>query len=309
MMLSPIVADLRSMIRGELRLEEPMERHTSFRIGGPADLFVIPEDEEEVRKIVGYASERGVPFFVLGGGTNIVVRDEGIRGLVVYTGRALCRLEVAGEEVRAGAGLPLATLVRETAGRGLAGLEFAAGIPGTVGGAVTMNAGTRDGAMADVVTAIRAMGRTGGMVCLSAAEAGFGYRRSVLQEGRWVVMEVACRLRCDDPALIRRRVREKLRMRRLSQPRGRPSAGSVFRNPSEQRPAGWLLEAAGAKGMREGDACVSPVHANFIVNMGRATARDVLALMSRMQELVFARFGIRLEPEVQVVGGDGPAMA
>jgi len=301
---SRLAAELRTMVRGEVRVDEPMAGHTSLRVGGPADLFAAPSDEESLMVALRFAREAGLPCFVLGGGTNLLVSDDGFRGLVVHTAGALGGLRVEEDgRLSAGAGCPLAAAVRRASDEGLSGLEFATGIPGTVGGAVAMNAGAHGGSMEDVLVEVRAAepGRAASRV--PASSLGLAYRRSSVEERGLVVLEAVLALSPDDPDEVRRRCSANVERRRGTQPI-EPSAGSVFRNPPSGPAAGELIERAGLKGLRVGGAEVSRVHANFVINRGGATARDVLALVTHVQERVDAMFGIMLEPEIRFLGGD-----
>ncbi|MCL6450023.1 MAG: UDP-N-acetylmuramate dehydrogenase [Acetobacteraceae bacterium] len=301
--LSPLAADLRRMVRGEVRVGESLRRHTSLRIGGPADLFFLPRDEADAQTGLDFARRRGWPCYVLGAGTNLLVRDEGVRGLVVKTAPGLSWVRFEGAAVRAGGGFPLARLVRLAADRGLCGAEELAGIPGSVGGAVVMNAGAHGRAIADVLTGARVLFPDGRLEDVGPERLGLRYRGSALVDSGALVVEARLELAPGgDPVELRRRIREGLEQRRRSQP-PEPSAGCVFRNPSPERPAGWLIEQAGCKGLREGGALVSATHANFIVNVGAASARDVLTLIERVRRAVSIRFGVDLELEIRVVGG------
>lgn len=278
-----------------------MSRHTSFRVGGPADLYVRPADLPSLVAALDILAGAGLPVLVVGLGTNLLVRDGGIRGAVVSTA-LLGGWHLEGGRLVARCGSALSGLARATARAGWSGLEFAAGIPGTLGGAVAMNAGAHGTCLADVLERVTVLGDSGPLT-LGRDEAGFAYRDSRVRREKLVVTEAVLRLRPTAPAQAEERIRQVLRARAESQPRGVPSAGSFFRNPPGMA-AGALIEQAGCKGMRVGGAEVSPVHANFLVNRGGASARDVLTLAARVRERVAERFGIWLEPEVEVVGED-----
>lgn len=278
-----------------------MSRHTSFRVGGPADLYVRPADLPSLVAALDILAGAGLPVLVVGLGTNLLVRDGGIRGAVVSTA-LLGGWHLEGDRLVARCGSALSGLARATARAGWSGLEFAAGIPGTLGGAVAMNAGAHGACLADVLERVTVLGDSGPLT-LGRDEAGFAYRDSRVRREKLVVTEAVLRLRPTSPAQAEERIRQVLRVRAESQPRGVPSAGSFFRNPPGMA-AGALIEQAGCKGMRVGGAEVSPVHANFLVNRGGASARDLLTLAARVRERVAERFGIWLEPEVEVVGED-----
>jgi len=292
---------LAERIRGEVRFSEPLHRYTSFRIGGPADIFVSPASVDDVAVVQQLAAAHGVPLVVIGGGSNLLVADAGVRGIVLRIGRGLSRIDWDGSRVTAEAGAPLPLLAKEAARRGLTGLEFAGGIPGTVGGALVMNAGAHDGCMAQVVRRVWIV-EAGTTVELDAGELEFGYRTSRLQrEKGWVAVRTELELAPGDREEIHAKMLAYLQKRRRTQPLGTKNAGSIFKNPPGDF-AGRLLEQAGCKGMAEGDAYVSPVHANFIINRGRATAADVLRLIERMRCRVRERFGVELDLEVGLVG-------
>lgn len=299
-----------SNFRGEIRLNEPMSRHTSFRIGGPADFFVVPLDREDLSNLIRELKAKGLPFFILGGGTNLLVRDGGVRGVVVSMER-LVGIEsersyrsIGGtfSVLRAEAGAPLPRLLAFTVEKSLTGLEFATGIPGTVGGAICMNAGTAKGEIGDVVDSVTMLTPDGVPVTKNREDMEFGYRTSNVPKG-YVVVEARLVLRSDNREKIKLRIHEIMEARKKTQPLGFPNAGSIFKNPLDES-AGRLIDTAGLKGMTIGGAQISDRHANFIINKGNATARDVLALMEAVQEKVLEVHGIRLEPEIKVIGED-----
>jgi UDP-N-acetylmuramate dehydrogenase len=298
------VADLHARlvpVLGErVRANEPLARHTSYRIGGPADLLVRPDTTAELAAVVREAAACGVRLTLLGGGSNMLVGDGGIRGIVVKLGREFRSVEWRSDSVRAGAAVQLGKLARAGVSRALSGLEHAEGIPGTVGGALFMNAGAYGGEVAGIVEAVEGLDGEGNPVALDREAVAFTYRRAHLPHG-FVVTAVTFGLRPDDPVALRVRM-DGVRARRLaSQPHGQPNAGSIFKNPRGDH-AGRLIEAAGLKGWRVGGARFSERHANFIVNDGRALAADVQALMATAQRAVWERSGVWLEPEVRLVG-------
>jgi len=282
--------------------DEPMTRHTTFRIGGKADLFCQPGSLEDLRHALREAHRRELPFAIMGNGSNLLVSDVGFRGMIIQVAGVFDGIHFQGDRVSVGGGTDLATLLNQSARRGLFGLPFAVGIPGTVAGAVTMNAGSATRCISQHVESVRALDcMTLEILDLSRAELDFQYRRSILENGRFVVLQVRLQLEEEDPVAIFARIRELLLRRKEVQPLAFPSAGSIFRNPGLLY-AGKLIEDAGCKGWREGQAMVSSVHANFIVNLGQATAGQVFRLMQRVQEAVWQRFQVRLQPEVRILG-------
>jgi len=300
-MLSPVVDAIRKIIRGEVLERETLAKHTSYRIGGPALALVYPLDVEDACAIIDASRRYGVRVIVVGHGTNMLFPDGGIDAIVMKTTR-MRDIRVDGQQVWAQAGASLSRILEIATERGLGGAEFMAGIPGTVGGAVAMNAGTSAGNMASVTRDVTVIESCHGLKVthLTTEEAGFRYRGSrVLDEGM-VVTDAVLELAEGDTAEIRRRTDEILESRRRTQPLDLPSAGSVFKNPPGCA-AGRLIEEAGLKGVRRGGAMVSPVHANFIVNAGGATAEDVLALVEDVRSKVEERTGIELETEIKIV--------
>ncbi|MEW6771381.1 MAG: UDP-N-acetylmuramate dehydrogenase [Bacillota bacterium] len=304
MMTCRLPLSLVNKIQGRVRYGEPLRNHTTWQIGGPADVLVEPASREDLATVLAFIRQEALPLAVIGNGSNLLVSDSGFRGVVIKIGEALGRVNINGERIFAEAGAKLGRVTAVAQAAGLGGLEFAVGIPATLGGAVTMNAGANGAAMADVVEKVTVVDYEGNECVLEHAEIGFGYRRSRLQELKAVVVEIVLHLTPDDPREIRRRSEECLRRRKVTQPLEYPSAGSVFKNPPGDA-AGRLIELAGAKGLRIGDAMVSERHANFIVNLGNARARDVLALIGRVREMVREKFGVTLELEVKVLGESG----
>jgi len=285
--------------RGEILVEEPLAPYTTWRIGGPAEILAEPVDRDDLLLCVGWARSTGIPWRVLGNGSNLLVRDEGVRGVVVRVRRALDRVEVQGSVVRTGGGASLPMVANLAASRGLAGLEFAAGIPGTVGGAIVMNAGWHEHEIGPVVREVEFLDPEGRTEVLPREACAFGYRRSALRGRPGVVLGAVLILSPDDPAAVRARLDAYAASRRMNQPTELPSCGSVFLKP-EGDFAGRLIDEAGLKGCRIGDVQVSPKHANFFVNLGRATAADALALIERVEREVEERFGVRLAREVEI---------
>lgn len=296
--------DLRERFGARVRFGEPLARHTSFRIGGPADAWVEVCSSADIRYLQKLASTHDVPLLPLGSGTNVLVSDRGVRGIVMHLG-ADFRFMVwsangAGTRVRAGAALLLTKLSAEAASRELTGLEFAEGIPGSVGGALLMNAGAFGGEVADVLAAVCGVDPQRGECRLQRSEVRFGYRSAELPAG-FILTQAEFLLRPDDPEAIRRRMEAARCARAARQPVGKSNAGSIFKNP-EGHFAGQLIEQVGLRGRRVGDAMVSEQHANFIVNLGRATARDVKLLIDEITDTVWRQTSIRLVPEIKLVG-------
>lgn len=285
----------------------PLAEHTTMRVGGPADLLVTVKDRFALRGIVRLAASRNWPLLVLGRGSNVVVSDRGIRGIVVLNRSGASEVDRASGELRLDSGVPMARAATIAAEAGLTGLEFALAIPGNIGGAVWANAGAHGGDIAGVLKSATILRPDGEEAELSVADLGFGYRDSALKHesgARSVVLGATFKLRPDAPAAIKERLEEIRTWRRDHQPLGIPSAGSVFRNPSGARSAGALIEAAGLKGSSIGGAEISTIHANWILNRGGATAHDVRALHDRCIEAVERTFGVRLESEIVFLGDE-----
>lgn len=294
-------ADVRAAVaglRGTVSFQAPLRDYTSFKIGGPADVLVEPADIEEVCLVVQQARSRKVPFFVLGG-TNLLVRDGGIRGIVISLARLRGIKEEPGAILYAEGGVGMPTVIGYAIRHSLAGLEWAAGIPGTIAGCVVMNAGTKLGEMKNSIKAVRMVNMKGQVVDMPAAQMGFEYRRALLPRG--IVVGVWVQLQQGLRSEIERTVKDYLHYRRDTQPLALPSAGCVFKNPPSDS-AGRLIEVAGLKGTRVGDAEVSVKHGNFIVNRGHACASDVIALIGKVRSAIRRRTGVRLDLELKIVG-------
>lgn len=284
-----------------LLLAEPMTKHTSFHIGGPAELMAQPQSEAELQSLLMKAAEAAVPVTLVGNGSNLLVRDKGIRGLVIKLGSMLRDIKVSGNVLTFGSGVSLAQASKKAAELGLSGMEFAVGIPGSIGGAVYMNAGAYDGEMSKVVKSVRVMDAAGEVSELSAGELDFGYRHSALQGSSKIVTSVTVELAAGDKQAIAEKMADFSNRRITKQPLELPSAGSMFKRPPGYF-AGTLIDQTGLKGYTVGGAQVSTKHAGFVVNIGGATAADVLQLISDVQAKVFAAHGVHLEPEVLVLG-------
>ncbi|EST52805.1 UDP-N-acetylenolpyruvoylglucosamine reductase [Brevibacillus panacihumi W25] len=281
--------------------DEPLANHTTWRIGGPADLLIQPKDKESLRTALQIIHRHDIPWSVIGRGSNLLVRDRGIRGAVLKVTEGLSHCEFRGEEVCVGAGYSMIRLAMETGKMGLTGMEFAGGIPGTVGGAVYMNAGAHGSDLSRILIDAEILFESGDMKVLTNEELNFSYRTSLLQQQKGIVVEARFRLQQGDRKEIAATLAANKERRRQTQPLQMPCAGSVFRNPPGDH-AGRLIEAAGLKGYRYGGAQVSEIHANFIVNRGGATAADVLTLIKHIQDTIRDKNGIDMHPEVLVVG-------
>jgi len=289
------------LARLDIRRDVPMRELTTFRLGGPADLVVFARGGEEVRLAAGAAEARGVPFYVIGNGSNLIVRDGGIRGLVIVIGAEMAEISLEGTALTAGAGIPLTELAWEAVRRGLMGMEWACGIPGTLGGACAMNAGAYGGEMKQILRSVRYIER-GEISETPARKEELGYRVSPYCAPGRIVLSATLALSPDDGGAADRQ-KDYLARRAAKQPLELPSAGSVFKRPPG-RFAGALIEGAGLKGTRVGGAEVSEKHAGFIVNRGGATAGDVLRLIEFIQERVLAAYGVELQCEQKIIGVD-----
>ncbi len=282
-------------------VQEPMASHTTFRIGGPADYYVMPETTEELAEVLKVCKEEKVSYFILGNGSNLLVGDHGIRGVVIQLYKNFDGIIIDGTTVTARAGAMLIRVAKEVGKAGLTGLEFASGIPGTIGGAMVMNAGAYGGEMKDVVTAVKVLTKDGEVLTLTAEEMKFRYRGSVIEEQDYIVLETVMELEKGDPQEIQSRMEELSIQRKTKQPIEYPSAGSTFKRP-EGYFAGKLIMDAGLRGFQVGGAQVSEKHCGFVINTGGATAADVMQLIESVSDKVEAQFGVPLEPEVKRVG-------
>lgn len=298
--MSALEDQLRARFGARLKTNQMLAEFTSFKIGGPADLMVEVENEAELTAALAAADRCRAQAFCLGAGTNLLVSDRGMRGLVVRLGRGFEKIEIDGRRVNAGGAAQFGTLVEAVIERGLAGLEFGEGIPGTVGGGLVMNAGAFGGELARVVTMVHGVTKQGELKTLSADEVKFGYRRTELPHG-FIITRVEFELAEGDCEALRARVVELKARRAARQPSGFPNAGSIFKNPPGNF-AGRLLEGCGLKGERVGGAAFSEQHANFIVNLGAARAAEVRALIDLARKKVKESTGVWLEPEVKLVG-------
>lgn len=300
--MSTILEELRQKIAPERVLTgEPMKNHTTFRIGGEAELYVIPETIEEVQCTVKAAKEHATPFFILGNGSNLLVGDQGIDGIVLQIYKNMNKITCKGNEITAQAGALLSSIAKEAQKQNLTGFEFAGGIPGTFGGAITMNAGAYGGEMIQVLKEATVLTKDGEILTLSAGDLELGYRTSNVIKCGYTVLSGTISLEDGDPAEIKKQMDEYTLARKTKQPLELPSAGSTFKRP-EGYFAGKLIDDAGLRGYQVGGARVSDKHCGFVVNQDHATAKDVLQLIKDVQKKVKEKFGVDLEPEVKRVG-------
>lgn len=285
----------------KVRINEPMNRHTTFRIGGPADYFLLPSSSEEVKGILEICKEESLQYFILGNGSNLLVSDEGYRGVIIQLYRNYGGLTVEGTEIRAGAGVLLSQIAAAARNESLTGFEFAGGIPGTLGGAVVMNAGAYGGELKDVLKEVVVMDREGNIFTVPVEKLAMGYRTSLVKTAGYLVLEVVISLKKGSQEEIRDTMKDLADRRISKQPLEYPSAGSTFKRP-EGYFAGKLIMDAGLRGYQVGDAQVSEKHCGFVINKGNATAADVLTLIENVREKVQEQFGVTLEPEVKFLG-------
>lgn len=284
-----------------IRRQEPMSLHTTFRIGGPADLFVTPGSIQAVADSIRICKETQTPYAVIGNGSNLLVSDTGYRGVIIQIGRNVNQVSVNGEEIRAQAGAMLSVIAKTALSESLTGFEFASGIPGTLGGAVVMNAGAYGGEMKDVLTEVTVLTREGEIRTVPAEKLEMGYRTSLAAKNGWIILEAVMKFQKGDAEAIRGRM-EELKMQRVAkQPLDLPSAGSTFKRP-EGYFAGKLIMDAGLRGFTVGGAQISEKHCGFVVNKGGATAEDVRNLICAVQKKVQEDAGVKLEPEVKFLG-------
>ena len=297
-----LVELLREAVGPEAVLEqESMKKHTTFRIGGPADIFAAPDTMQKAAQVIQICREQKVPFYVIGNGSNLLVSDKGYRGVVVQIYKNLSEIKVEGDVVTAQAGAMLSVIAKKALAASLTGFEFASGIPGTIGGASVMNAGAYGGEMRDVLQEVTVLTKDGHIRSVAAGELKLGYRYSVIPENEWIVLEAKLKLAHGDYDKIKSRMEELKEQRVSKQPLELPSAGSTFKRP-EGYFAGKLIMDTGLRGFSVGGAQVSEKHCGFVVNTGDATAADVRGLISEVSKRVKEQFGVTLEPEVKMLG-------
>ena len=280
---------------------EPMSRHTTFRIGGPADYFLCPESAEQVGDILEICGEYELPYFILGNGSNLLVSDNGYRGVIIQIYRNMNSIEVIGTKIRAQAGALLSGVAAAAKNTSLTGFEFAAGIPGTLGGAVVMNAGAYGGEMKDVLQEVTVLDKDGKILTVPAEKLAMGYRTSLIMTAGYIVLEAVLTLEKGEQEKIKEQMKDLALRRSSKQPLEFPSAGSTFKRP-EGYFAGKLIMDSGLAGYRVGGAQVSEKHCGFVINAQNATAKDVRKLMSDVSDRVYEKFGVKLEPEVKFLG-------
>lgn len=280
---------------------EPMNKHTSYKIGGNCDVMLIPDRIDKIPLLIDICNKNNIPFYIVGNGSNILVKDNGIRGAVIKLSNKLSAVTVEGNIIKIEAGAALSQIVRKAYEHSLSGLEFAVGIPGTFGGAVTMNAGAYGGHMADIVKNVTVCDKYGNIYTLTNEELSFGYRQSAIRDKNLIVLAGEIELFPSEQSQIKEKTETISAKRRAMQPLSYPSCGSVFKRP-ERHFIGKLIEDAGLKGTRVGGAEVSQLHANFIINTNNATAEDVLSLIQTVKARVYEKFNIEIETEVIVVG-------
>ncbi len=290
-------------ISGEERvlINEPMSRHTSFKIGGPADVLVIPGEMGQLGEMVRYFAAEGIPYMIMGNGTNLLVSDKGIRGVVVKIYDNLQGFTVQGDMLEIEAGMLISKAAKLALENSLSGMEFAEGIPGTIGGAVTMNAGAYVGEMAMIAAETEYMDQKGTVITVKGEQHGFAYRTSIIQKTGGIVLKTRLKLIKDDPANIKARMEDFNFKRRNKQPLEWPSAGSVFKRP-EGHFTGKLIDDCGLRGFSIGGAQISTRHSGFIINTGGASCEEVLALIRHIQDTVSREFNVQLEPEIRIIG-------
>lgn len=289
--------------KDSILIDEPMSRHTTFRVGGPADFFVTPKAKEEVRDVICICKEAGMPYYIIGNGSNLLVSDAGYRGVIVQICKEMNEVKVEGDLVKAQAGALLSGIAAKALGAELSGFEFASGIPGTIGGACVMNAGAYGGEMKDVLESVTALTGEGKIIELGRNELELGYRTSVIAKKGYIVLGAVLKLERGDGEKIKTYMDELKEKRVTKQPLEYPSAGSTFKRP-EGYFAGKLIEDAGLRGFQVGGAQVSEKHCGFVINRDHATAADIMELMRQVQIRVKENSGVDLEPEVKRLGDE-----
>lgn len=300
--MEEIAQELRNLQVGKVLMNEPLANYTTMKIGGPADLFIEPSSVENLEKVMNVIQKYQMPWRVIGRGSNLLVSDQGIDGAVIRLGKGFDDIELHETNVKVGAGFSLVSLAVQISKKGLAGLEFASGIPGSVGGAVYMNAGAHGSDMSEVLAKVHVLFADGTLAWLSKEEMEFSYRTSILQKKRpGIVLEAVFQLKAGNREEIVANMQKNKNYRKDTQPYNLPCAGSIFRNPLP-RYAGQLIQESGLKGYSIGGAQISPMHGNFIVNTGNGKAEDVLALIQHVKDIIYQQYGIQIETEVEIIG-------
>lgn len=288
---------------GEILFDEPMKHHTSFKIGGPADVMIVPSREEEIIESIKFCRDNHINHFVMGNGTNLLVKDNGIRGVVIKISNRYDNIEIDEDKVVCQGGALLSVIAKKALRQSLAGFEFASGIPGTIGGAIAMNAGAYGGEMKDIVTEVKVLNRYNNVVEMTNREMNFRYRGSTVIDQGLIVLGVELQLEKGEYSLIEEKMKDFAHRRVSKQPLDLPSGGSTFKRPVGFY-AGKLIDDAGLRGIRYRDAQISEKHCGFIVNRGEATFNDVFTLVKTVQKIVYDKFNIMLEPEIKIIGDD-----
>ena len=291
----------RLKIKGKVVINQPMKELTSIKIGGATDFFVIPQDLDDLKQVLSFCKKEALPFFIMGNGSKLLVRDEGFRGVIIKLGDCFKSIECNGNQIKVGAGVNLSALIDFTANKGFLGLEFLFGIPGTVGGAIARNASAFGETLSQKVLSVKALDGNNNYLILSKEDVNFDYRTSIFLNNKdWIIIEVKLELWPGEKKAITLRLQEVKKRKILTQPLSFPSAGCIFKNPSSH-PAGFLIQEAGCLGMKVGNAQVSLQHANFIINKGNATARDVITLIEKIKKRVEDKFNISLDQESEII--------
>lgn len=288
--------------KGIIKRDEPLAPYTTFGIGGPCDIFAVPEDIEDLKTLLKIIKDLKIPFFVIGGGSNLLISDKGFRGVVISLGRGFDRIEVKGERVEVGGATRLSRLVNTLISSSLSGAEFLWWIPGTFGGAVKCNAGAFSSSMKNIVEEVEGIGIDGKLRRLNKKEIGFRYRGTDIKDG-FIIIKGVLLLQKERDEEIRRRLKEVIEYRKKTQPLDKLSAGCVFKNPESQS-AGRIIDELGLKGLSIGDAYISEKHANFIINKGKAGFKDIISLIREIKRIVKEKRGIELKEEVIIIGGN-----
>lgn len=294
---------LEQIPQSAIKIDEPMKNHTSFRIGGPADLYVAPQTIQQLIFTIKVCKKYKIPYFILGNGSNLLIKDGGYRGLMIHLFKNMNTVTIEDQEIYAQAGALLVKVANTCLDASLTGFEFAHGIPGTIGGAVYMNAGAYGGEMKQVIVSADVIDSEGNLITLSNEELELGYRTSKIQSQEWIIVGARLAFKKGDPKLIQETMKDLAYKRRSKQPLTMPSAGSTFKRP-EGCYAGKLIMDAQLSGCRIGDAAVSEKHCGFVVNMGQATSKEVIELIQHIQDTVKEQFGKDLHPELQIIGDD-----